>query len=221
MEPARLAIIIPAYNEQDTISDVVEEIFDTLGIDVNVIVANDCSKDDTSKLALEAGATVLDLESNHGYAKAIERGLDYAIEHLDVTYLLTMDADGQHDPRSIPAMLKKAVDDNCDLVIGQRPNCARISERLYSLYFRLRFRINDPLSGLKLYKKSLYNQFGCFETYDSIGTQILTSALVRKKLVGQVPIVIRNRQDSIPRFGSVWRANYRILLSLIYTIRKY
>ncbi|MEZ8788970.1 glycosyltransferase family 2 protein [Vibrio splendidus] len=219
MEPDRLAIIIPAYNEQDTIGNVVEEIFDILGADVNIIVANDCSKDSTSKLASEAGATVLDLESNHGYAKAIERGLDYAAEHLNVAYLLTMDADGQHDPRSIPAMYEKAKDDDCDIVVGQRPTCARLSERLYALYFRFRFKINDPLSGLKLYKTSLYKQHSHFESYDSIGTEILASALVRGKVVAQVPIVIRDRQDTAPRFGGMWRANSRIFISLLNTIK--
>ncbi|PML04866.1 hypothetical protein BCT86_14490 [Vibrio breoganii] len=223
MESNRLAIIIPAYNEQDTIGNVVKEIFDILGLDVNVIVANDCSKDATSKLASAAGATVLDLESNHGYAKAIERGLDYAAENLGVDYLLTMDADGQHDPRSISAMYQKAIDDNCDLVVGQRPSCARVSERLYSAYFKFKFKfkVNDPLSGLKLYKASLYKQHGYFESYDSIGTEILASALVRGKMVAQVPIVIRERQDTAPRFGGMWKANARIFISLLNTMKRY
>ncbi|PSW23320.1 hypothetical protein C9I94_17020 [Photobacterium swingsii] len=221
MESDRLAVVIPAYNEESTISNVVKEIFDVLGKDVNVIVVNDCSKDATSKLSLDAGAIVLNLESNHGYAKAIEKGLDYATEHLNVTYLLTMDADGQHDPRSILAIYKKAVDGNCDLVIGQRPTCARFSERLYSLYFKFRFKITDPLSGLKLYKTSLYRHFGIFETYDSIGTELLTCSLINNRKVSQVPIVIRDRKDSSPRFGSFWTANFRIIASLFHTIKKF
>ena len=217
----KLSVVIPAYNEQSTIGRVVEEIFNVLGNNVYVIVANDCSKDATANFASEAGAIVLDLESNHGYAKAIEKGLDYATEYLDVTYLITMDADGQHDPRSIPVMYKKAVDNNCDLVLGQRPSCARFSERLYSLYFRFRFNISDPLSGLKLYKSSLYKQFAYFESYDSIGTEILTSSLVENKAVAQVPITIRDRQDSVPRFGGAFRANVRIINSLLKTILKF
>lgn len=221
MESNRLAIIIPAYNEQSTIGKVIDEIFRVLGDHVYVVVVNDCSKDGTCGVALSAGAIVVDLETNLGYAGAIEKGLNYAIEHLEVDYLLTMDADGQHDPYSIDSMLQKASEGNYDLVVGQRPCNARFSEYLYAQYFKFKFNVADPLSGLKLYKASLYRQFGFFESYDSIGTEILASALTDGKRIAQVPISIRDRQDSSPRFGNFWKANLRILSSLYHTVKKY
>lgn len=221
MEPTRLGIIIPAYNEQDTIKSVIKEIFIVLSSKVHVVVVNDCSTDETSASALDAGAIVLDLKYNQGYAKAIENGLNYAIANLSIDYLLTMDADGQHDPQSIFAVYKKAIDDDCDLVIGKRPMYARFSERLYSIYFRLKFNISDPLSGLKLYKCSFYREHNFFESYDSIGTELLSLAINNSKVIRQVPISIRERQDDMPRFGGYVKANIRIFISLCRTIYRF
>jgi glycosyltransferase involved in cell wall biosynthesis len=221
MEPIRLAIIIPAYNEQATIKSVITEIFNVLGTKVHVVVVNDCSTDQTSESASDTGAIVLDLKHNQGYAKAIEKGLNYAIDNLSIDYLLTMDADGQHDPHSIGAVYQKAIEDDCDLVIGKRPRCARFSERLYSLYFRLKYQISDPLSGLKLYKCSFYMEYNYFERYDSIGTELVCLALLDSKVIRQVPISIRERQDDLPRFGGWVKANVRIFLSLCRTIIRF
>ena len=96
-----------------------------------------------------------------------------------------MDADGQHDPISIHGMCQVAIVDKCDLVVDQRQYCARFSERLYALYFKVRYKINAPLSSLKLYKTKFYKNIGFFENYDSTGTELLLVALKRKKRVLQ------------------------------------
>ena len=221
MEPTDVAIIIPAFNEENTIYNVVKNIYMALGNDINIIVVNDCSNDSTSIKAKEAGAKVLDLKSNHGYSKAIEVGIKSALENLDVKFLMTMDADGQHNAQSLKEIIKKAYNNNSDVVVGYRPKFARYSEVIYSIYFRLRYKIIDPLSGLKLYKTTLIREFGCFETFDSIGTEILTYALEVKKNVEQVPIKINDREGTKPRFGSGWKPNLRIILSLLLLIKKY
>ncbi|MEZ9511054.1 glycosyltransferase family 2 protein [Vibrio breoganii] len=218
MESTSLAIVIPAYNEESSIGNVVREILNTVDLDFKIIVVSDKSSDNTSAVASEAGALVLELKHNHGYAGAIDQGFRYAIENLDPDYVLTMDADGQHDPIAVDSMYSLAVSKNLDLVTGKRPSCARISEKLYSLYFRCRFNIDDPLSGMKLYRKSLYLDNNGFESYDSIGTELLTRALVANKSVEQTDIPIRPRHDSEPRFGSLFKANKRIFISLLHTI---
>ncbi|ENN9980416.1 glycosyltransferase family 2 protein [Vibrio vulnificus] len=218
MESISLAIVIPAYNEESSIGDVVREILDTVNLDFRIIVVSDKSSDNTAAVAADAGALVVDLEQNHGYAGAIDQGFQYALENLDPEYILTMDADGQHDPRVINSMYNLAVSHNIDIVTGRRPSCARISEKLYSFYFRNKFNIDDPLSGMKLYRTPVYVENNGFETFDSIGTELLTKALIARKKVEQINIPIRPRHDSEPRFGSLFRANKRIFVSLLNTV---
>ncbi|MBE8233727.1 MAG: glycosyltransferase family 2 protein [Endozoicomonadaceae bacterium] len=217
MAPNKVAVIIPAFNEELSIGRVLKELISIIGKEILIIVVNDCSSDETSNIASANGAHVVDLARNHGYAEAINKGLAHASFKLNVEYLITMDADGQHDPHSVQLIIETMSSDNIDLIVGQRPNSARFSEWLYGFYFSKKFKIVDPLSGLKCYRKSVYQEYGCFETYDSIGTELLTWALMSGKVVKQVPISIRNREDS-PRFGSAWTANKRITKSLLKTI---
>ncbi len=221
MEPNRLAIVIPAYNEEGAIGDVITELKCVLKDTLPIVVVNDCSSDQTSKIAQQHGAIVVDLNVNHGYSKAIEKGLDFVVAELEVDYILTMDADGQHDPLSIKNLLESDFLGDCDLVVGQRNETARFAEKLFSLYFSFRFDISDPLCGLKVYRRDLYSEFDKFETYDSIGTEILTSSLLKGKVVKEFPINIRDRFNGNPRFGGAFKANKRILFSLINTMLKF
>ncbi|MDD8058643.1 glycosyltransferase family 2 protein [Shewanella metallivivens] len=217
MASNKIAIIIPAFNEETTINFVIKEIFDLIDDKINIIVVSDCSSDNTASVANESGAIVLELTKNHGYAGAINEGLSHAIAKLDVDYLITMDADGQHDPKSVKILINRLLVNDIDLVVGKRQYTARFSEKLYSLFFKIYFKINDPLCGLKGYKKSIYLEYGTFETFDSIGTELLTWALINNKNVSQIPVKIRSREDS-PRFGSGLIINLKILKSLTKTI---
>jgi glycosyltransferase involved in cell wall biosynthesis len=217
MASNKVAIIIPAFNEASSIGRVIEELICVVGQENKVVVVNDCSTDDTSRIAENSGAHVVELLTNHGYAQAINQGLAYATSKLNVDYLVTMDADGQHDPKSVKSLIKFMISSDADLVVGQRAYTARISEWLYSIFYKKFFKIDDPLCGLKGYRKSVYLEYGKFETFDSIGTELLTISLIEKKRIEQIAIIIHNRHD-LPRFGSGWSVNKRITLSLIKTI---
>jgi glycosyltransferase involved in cell wall biosynthesis len=217
MAPNQVAIIIPAFNEAGSIGNVIEELVTVVGTVVPIIVVDDCSNDGTAEKATSAGAYVVNLSKNHGYAQAINCGLAYASKELNVNYLLTMDADGQHDPYSVQLLMNATLENDVDLIVGKRDENARLAEWAYGKYFFKKFKVSDPLCGLKVYRTSLYQDCGTFETYDSIGTELLTWALLKKHSILQLPVNIRQRQDE-PRFGSTWLANKRIFLSLIKTI---
>lgn len=217
MESNKIAIVIPAYNEAGSIGEVVTELFDLVGSNLHVLIVNDCSTDDTSSIAKSFGATVLDLDMNLGYAGAINEGLLHACNQLDVEFLVTMDADGQHHPSSVKNLIEILVSSQADLVVGTRQSAARLSEWLYGQYYNYCFKILDPLCGLKGYRKSVYLECGAFETFDSIGTEMLTRALLSNKYVEQVPVKIRFRKDK-SRFGSGCKINKRIILSLFKSI---
>lgn len=114
----RSIIIIPAYNEAKRISSVIGNIREAMPT-ADVLVINDGSRDDTAAVADRAGATVVSHPFNMGYGAAIQTGYKYA-QRNGFDYLVQIDADGQHDPTCIPALLQPVVDGNVDFAIGSR-----------------------------------------------------------------------------------------------------
>lgn len=114
----RLLIVIPAWNEQETIARVLAEVRATVPA-ADVLVVNDGSTDRTSSTARSAGADVLDLPVNLGVGGAMRAGYKYAHRHgYDRT--VQLDADGQHDPRAVHTLLATMVEEGADIVIGAR-----------------------------------------------------------------------------------------------------
>jgi len=114
----KVLVIIPAYNEEESVGKVVEKVH-TLLPQVEVLVINDGSTDLTSEKARGYGATVLDLPFNLGIGGAMQTGYKFAHEKgYDVA--IQVDADGQHDPGEIPKLLLALTEKQVDMVIGSR-----------------------------------------------------------------------------------------------------
>lgn len=200
----RIAIVIPALNEARTIEAVVAKAL-PFGIP---LVVDDGSTDDTGARAAAAGASVVRLDVNRGYDGALDAGFAHAAK-LGCECVITMDADGQHDP-SILGKFIAALDAGADVVIGKRDRRQRFAERLFALLTRLRWRVADPLCGMKGYRMSVYRELGHFDSYGSIGTELALYAVRRGRRISQLDVMTRPRID-VPRFGSALRANARIL----------
>jgi glycosyltransferase involved in cell wall biosynthesis len=114
---ARSLLVIPAFNEQRSIGAVVDRVRAT-GLDLDVLVVNDGSRDDTATLARQHGAQVVSHPFNLGYGAALQTGYRYALRH-GYARVVQMDADGQHDPDSLARILN-ALDLGHDLVLGSR-----------------------------------------------------------------------------------------------------
>jgi glycosyltransferase involved in cell wall biosynthesis len=117
----RLAIIIPAYNEEKTITQVIKRIPKKIkGVSViNIIVIDDGSKDETVKVAKNTGATVLSHLINQGVGAATITGLE-AAKKINTDIAITLDADGQHDPKEIAKIVDLIRKKQYDVVIGTR-----------------------------------------------------------------------------------------------------
>jgi glycosyltransferase involved in cell wall biosynthesis len=114
----RTLILIPAYNEVRRIGAVIGAIRGVMP-DTPVLVVNDGSRDGTAAAVLEAGATLVSHPFNMGYGAAIQTGYKYARDNgYDI--LVQLDADGQHDPSCIPALLDPIQSGRTDIVIGSR-----------------------------------------------------------------------------------------------------
>lgn len=111
----KILILIPAYNESEKISGVIEEAKKYLP----VLVIDDGSSDDTAAIALEAGAEVIKQVRNLGKGAALKAGFQHAINH-EYQGAIILDGDGQHDPNEIPIFLARYSDTGVNLIIGKR-----------------------------------------------------------------------------------------------------
>lgn len=207
MDRCRIAIVIPAFNEAATIGSVISSV-SQYG---KPIVVDDGSSDETSQLASSLGASVVGHAVNRGYDQAINSGFVRA-EELDCEYVITIDADGQHDP-SLLLRFIGSLDSGADVVIGVRDRCQRLAEHIFAWVAEKKWGIQDPLCGMKAYRIGLYKEVGHFDSYGSIGTELALYAAKNGKRIVQLPVKIRERIDA-PRFGRIFSANRRILYAL-------
>jgi glycosyltransferase involved in cell wall biosynthesis len=149
--------LVPGYQEAPRIGAVVEAARAFLP----VVVVDDGSTDDTASCAEAAGATVLVQSPNAGKGAALRAGFRYALER-DVAAVVTLDADGQHDPAEIPLFLEAFARDRPELVVGRRdfavmPSVRRISNTLGGWLFSAAVgrRVADNQSGYRLIGRRL------------------------------------------------------------------
>jgi glycosyltransferase involved in cell wall biosynthesis len=155
--PGSLLVIVPAYNEEGAVGDVVREVRQHVP-GVAVLVIDDCSKDSTVVVAREAGASILPLPHHLGLGGAVQAGYKLAFE-LGFEYVIRVDGDGQHDARDIPRILEKLKESGAEMVIGARMGTEReewrkrrlraLGTHFFSLVLRpiLGKPVHDPTSG--------------------------------------------------------------------------
>ncbi|MEZ5583160.1 MAG: glycosyltransferase family 2 protein [Candidatus Competibacteraceae bacterium] len=211
-------IVIPAHNEEKTIRTVIQGI-KSLQPNEKVVVVDDASTDTTASTAQAAGATVLSLALRLGAWGAIQTGIRYALDKGCQT-VITMDADGQHEPAYVDALLQPIIVGQADVVIGACPDRVSRARRWAWSYFRL-------LTGLKL------EDILGFRIYNLAAIKILASAEAslidyqrRRGVVDFAPQGLRTVEVQVPMgvrtagisrvFSSWWVvANYMLQTSLL------
>ena len=211
MEKCRVGIVIPALNESATITSIVEAV-GKYGVP---IVVDDGSTDNTASLALGSGAVVVVHEVNRGYDVALNSGFIKAAE-LGSKIIITVDADGQHDPLLIQQFID-AIELGADVVVGVRSRRQRFAEHLFAWYSCLRFGVNDPLCGMKDYRTLVYEELGHFDSYGSVGTELMIFAAKNKYRIEQIAFDVHERNGE-SRFGQMLSANYKIIRAMILAI---
>ena len=142
-----ISVVIPAYNEGERILKVLKE---TKKYVDEIIVVDDCSTDETAEISKQY-ADVLQNESNLGYLRSIKKGF----KHASGDIIVTLDADGEHDPKYIPKMVEPIKEDEADLVFGKRNVIPRPSERVLSKIAELKVNTVDTGTGYRALKKEL------------------------------------------------------------------
>ena len=164
-------VIIPAYNEEENIVRVVENLKNNYPM-YDYVVINDGSADSTAKICRKYGYELVDLPVNLGLAGAFQTGLKYAYRK-GYDYAIQFDADGQHRPEFIAPMLDK-IQEGYDIVIASRfvtekkPHSLRmLGSNLISAAMKLTtgHRVKDPTSGMRLFNKKMIAEFALNMNY--------------------------------------------------------
>ncbi|MCL2670378.1 MAG: glycosyltransferase family 2 protein [Syntrophaceae bacterium] len=216
MKRSTLAVLIPAWNEEATVADVVGAVREECPYDV--IVIDDASTDRTAERAAAAGATVLNLSVNLGAWGATQTGIRFALKQ-GYTRVITIDADGQHLPSAIPSLLAPIACGEANSVVGsciQRGSTAR--KWAWRFFRRLTgLKIEDLTSGFRAYDlpamRMLASKKATLLEHQDIGVLLLMihAGLSIKEI--QVPMRLRVSGSS-KVFSSWFRVAKYLMLTL-------
>ncbi|MEV4142858.1 glycosyltransferase family 2 protein [Amycolatopsis sp. NPDC049691] len=226
----RVLIVMPALNESASVASVIDQVKRALPSG-DLLVVDDGSVDDTAKLARAAGAEVARLAVNLGVGGAMRTGFRYAAARgYDV--VVQVDADGQHDPDELDALLRGL--DDADIVIGSRfagkGSYKASGPRKYAMvalsivFSRLaKTKLTDVTSGFKAMGPRAIRLFAGYYPAEYLGDTVesLVMAIRAKLTIKEVPVVMRERAGGTPSHSPVKsavylsRAGLALLLALV------
>ena len=197
---ANVVAIIPAYNEEKALADVIGKTLEHVD---EVIVVDDGSSDKTSEVAIEAGARVIKHSVNLGKGEALKSGFK-AIG--DDSIIITIDGDGQHNPSEIPDLVRPIIEDGADLVNGSRymngpeentPAYRRVGQKVLDIATNISAgtKVTDSQSGFRAFSSKSKNVFRFKDTGFGIESEMLVDASEAGLKIVEVPITVRYDLD--------------------------
>ena len=222
----RVLVVIPAYNEASVIAQTVadtKKVFAKQPYNTTIVVIDDKSRDDTAAKARKAGATVVSHIINQGAGGATSTGLSYA-KQRDADYVITMDADGQHDPKDALECLKQAMKADTDLLIGSRllsktgmSGVKTIGNKGLTFITWILFGVNitDSQSGLRIFSKRALDVLEWKSTSYDFCSEMIWRAKQAKLDIAEHPIQAIYTDYSRAKGQSNWNG-INIVRSLIY-----
>jgi glycosyltransferase involved in cell wall biosynthesis len=231
IDDQRILIMIPAWNEAASIGEVVAEIRGELP-EIDVLVIDDGSSDDTALAARQAGAVVVRLPFNLGVGGARRLGFRYAKAH-GYQVAVQIDADGQHDPRYVPKLIDGLQE--ASLVIGARfagegdyhahgPRRWAMRVMSFVLSRMARQRLTDTTSGFRACDRALIELFAEWYPVEYLGDTVETTVRVLRLgyKVRQVPVAMRPRFRGTPSKSPVKALMYlsRAFFSLVLAVTR-
>jgi len=215
-----IVAVLPAFNEQRTIAEVILKTEKHVD---RVVVVDDGSSDLTAEIAERLGATVIRHKRNIGYGAALRSGFEYAMK-LSPKVVVTLDTDGQHDPSDIPRLVEPILEGEADVVIGSRflsevdetPNYRRlgvsiITKLVKSSSYR---ELTDAQSGFRAYSGKALQLIMPAEQGMGASTEIVLKAKEHGLKVGEVPIRISYQVEVPSRLNPLYHGADVILSTL-------
>lgn len=218
----KVLIVIPAYNEEANIENVVRELKEHYP-QFDYVVVNDGSRDRTAEICREQGFNLLDLPVNLGLAGCFQAGMKYAY-YKGYEYAIQFDGDGQHRPEFIESMREK-MEEGYEIVIGSRFmnqkkdwSMRMVGSRLIEASIRLTtgVTVNDPTSGMRMFNREMIKEFALNLNY---GPEPDTVSYLLKQgaRVAEVPVHIAERAGGESYLKPMVAVRYmaRMLLSIL------
>lgn len=222
-------VIIPCYNEAENICHVVERLKSTCP-DVDYLVVNDCSTDQSAAILREKGYNYLDLPLNLGIGGGVQSGYLYAVTHgYDIT--VQMDGDGQHDPRYLYDVIRPVAEGQLDMCIGSRfikkegfqtSFMRRVGIRFLSglIHVLTGQKVLDVTSGYRACGREMTELFAKHYAQDYPEPEAIVSAICNGYRVGEVPVVMEERQGGVSSIRAFKSIYYMVKVSLALIIHR-
>lgn len=212
-------VIIPAFNEAESIVETVRDIRENAP-EFDYVVINDCSKDETLRICKEHDIKVLNLPINLGIGGAVQTGYVYAY-HENYDLVVQFDGDGQHDAIFLERMAQKLVEENADMVIGSRfiekqgfqsSGVRRAGIKIFAFLSGMLFKqqITDATSGMRMCNRKVIELFVKDYPRDYPEPETVCRLLRKKCKVIEIPVQMKERTAGISSI-SIGRAVYYMI----------
>jgi hypothetical protein len=208
-----VTILIPAFNEADNLADLLPKIPQKLDhLEIGVLVVDDGSTDKTGKVVRDLGYSVVSNFTNRGGGAALRLGYDL-LANTQTQFCVTMDADGQHDPKDIHRLLAPLIQGESDFVIGSRilgkslqgDRLRKMGVRFFGMMISVLLgeKITDPSSGFRAFRMKSVSSIQLRE--DQYHTsELIIGAIKTGMKIAEVPITIYKRVYGKSKKGKDW-----------------
>lgn len=225
----KVLVIIPAYNESHNIEDTLQSLLEE-EIEVDYLVINDCSKDNTLDILKKLNSRYVDLPINLGIGGGMQTGYKYAFRNgYDIA--IQMDGDGQHIPAYIKDLIDPIINDEADLVVGSRflnkvgfqsSRMRRLGINFLSglIHICCGVKVKDVTSGFRAANRKVIELFSRNYAQDYPEPESLVTCAVSGIRILEVPVVMKERsggKSSITYLKSIY---YMIKVSVAIILRR-
>lgn len=222
-----ILIIIPAYNEEENIAQVVTELRSDMP-EADILVVNDCSRDNTLKVLEQLEVNVITTPFNLGYAGVLQTGFKYA-QLKGYKYVGQFDGDGQHVAKEMSKLFEVMKAKQVDIVIGSR--FKEETEYNHALFRKIGTwlfkkiikwssgkRITDPTSGMQILSKDVYTKYAIMNNYpDYPDANLLTEMLLQGYIIKEVSVEMRERVAGVSMHAGIWKP-FKYMINMFYSI---
>lgn len=219
MDQMKILVIIPVYNEEHNIEQVISDLLKHAPY-VDYLVVNDCSIDNTVAICKDKGYHYISLPVNLGIGGGVQAGYQYALEqNYDIA--IQMDGDGQHDPKYLEDLIKPIVEDQADIVIGSRfirkegfqsSRLRRLGISFLSYVIKMcsGFQVKDVTSGFRAVNRKFIKIYAREYSQDYPEPEAIIAGAFHKGRIKEVPVIMHERKSGKSSIRS-WKTIYYMI----------